>query len=131
MSTTQIAEHAQSLIQSGGKDPYRGLSPWHRDAIIEARRHAKNMVLRLVHLANNATSEAVQRQAAADVLDRALGKAHQSVSVDGAAPRLMVVVVDAAADRTSSDEVPAIDVMPDDAGAVTTEPAHAKIPDLP
>ena len=128
MSTTQIAEHAQELMSDGVR---RTLSPWHKDAIITARRYARQAVERLVWLMDNADSHNVQLQAASAILDRALGKAHQSVSVEGAAPRLLVVVVDAAAEPAGGDAMPAIDVTPDDAGAVSIEPMQTKIPDFP
>ena len=127
MGTTQIAKHANTLATG----EFRGLSKWHADAINEARRHGRAMVRRLVHLANHAASEAVQRQAASDVLDRAYGKPHQAVSLEGAAPRLLVVVVDAAADPavTGGPVIEAIEA--DEPGAVSIEPSQTKIPDFP
>lgn len=120
MGTTEIARYASTLTAK----PHSTLSKWHYDAIQEARRHARAMIRRLVDLANNAESEAVQRQAAADVLDRALGKAHQSLSLEGAAPKLQILIIDA----TASSDAPSVGASD---SAVSIALPNAEVPDLP
>lgn len=83
-------------LAPGASMPYRAKP----SAKEQARRHTKRAIARLAHLVDGAESEAVQRAAAVDLLDRAWGRPTQEITGADGAPLLVITGVARAEDKS-------------------------------